>query len=244
MYAKTTKRPWRGRPSKDQQPKRPTSQGDVVSVDQLVSPTPGLIAQMTGILTTKHYKYATVYVDQKSKLGYIYLQKTTSAEETLLGKEAFESYAADRGITIKAYHADNGIFRAHKWVNACKQKGQTLTFAGVNAHHQNGVAERRIRSLQELTQTMLIHSSRRWPNNVTTNLWPYAMRMANEVMNATPSLKDKGHRTPQQIFSNTTVNINIKHWKPFGCPAYVLNSALQAGQPHHKWKQRSRVGIY
>jgi hypothetical protein len=34
--------------------------GQVVSVDQLVSPTPGLIAQTTGFLTTKRYKYATV----------------------------------------------------------------------------------------------------------------------------------------------------------------------------------------
>jgi hypothetical protein len=41
-----------------------------------------------------------------------------TAEETLEGKQAFEQYAKDRGITIQAYHADNGIFRAHKWVEA------------------------------------------------------------------------------------------------------------------------------
>ena len=29
--------------------------GDVVSVDQMVSPTAGLVAQMTGILTNKRY---------------------------------------------------------------------------------------------------------------------------------------------------------------------------------------------
>ena len=68
---------------------------------------------MTGKLTTKRYKYATVFVDQASRLGYVYLQKTASAEETLLAKYAFERYAADRGVTIRAYHADNGVFRAH-----------------------------------------------------------------------------------------------------------------------------------
>lgn len=30
------------------------------------------------------------------------------------------------------------------------------------------------------------------------------------------------------------ININAKHWKPFGCPVYVLESALQANQPYHK----------
>ena len=40
----------------------------------------------------------------------------------------------------RAYHANNGIFRAHGWVNACKQKEQNLTFVGVKAHDQNGYA--------------------------------------------------------------------------------------------------------
>jgi transposase InsO family protein len=112
------------------------------NVDQLKSPTPGLIAQLSGFLTTKRYGYATVYIDHASRLGFVYLQKGTTADETLEGKIAFEQYAKDRGVTIQTYHADNGIFRAHKWVEACKNKGQSLTFAGVNAHHQNGMAER------------------------------------------------------------------------------------------------------
>ena len=69
-------------------------------VDQLVSPTPGLVAQMTGILTTKRYKYATVYVDQVAKLSFTYPQSTATAEETIEGKEAFERYALDRGVSI------------------------------------------------------------------------------------------------------------------------------------------------
>lgn len=79
----------------------------------MVSPTPGLITQMTGILTTERYKYATVYVDQASRLSFVWLQKTATAEETVLGKEAFEQYAKDRGVNILGYHADNGIFQAY-----------------------------------------------------------------------------------------------------------------------------------
>jgi hypothetical protein len=111
------------------------------------SPTPGFIAQMTGILTTKCYEYATVYVDQYSSVGFLYLQKTASAEETLLGKMAFEHYCAQHRVKVQHYHADNGIFHAHKWVLDCRAKGQGLMFAGVNAHHQNGKAEARIRRL-------------------------------------------------------------------------------------------------
>jgi hypothetical protein len=45
---------------------------------------------MTGKLTKKRYKYATVFVDQGSKLGYVYFQKTSTAKETLKAKAAFQ----------------------------------------------------------------------------------------------------------------------------------------------------------
>ena len=84
--------------------------GEVVSMDQMVSPTAGLVAQMTGILTNKRYQYATVYVDQATRLGYVYLQKSATAEETIKGKIAFELFCLKQGIKVRAYHADNGVF--------------------------------------------------------------------------------------------------------------------------------------
>jgi len=139
------------------------------------------------------------------------------------------------GIQVTHYHADNGIFRAHAWVNSCQENKQGLSFAGVNAHHQNGRAEARIRRLQELTRTQLSHAKRQWPHEISANLWPYAIRLANESINATPSLSDKsGFRTPQEMFFRTRVSANPKHWQQFGCPVYVLDSRLQAGKPFHK----------
>lgn len=215
-----------------------------MSVDQLVSPTPGLVAQLTGILTTKRYKYATVFVDQYSRFSYVYMQKTASAKETLEGKKAFELYASKAGVQVQAYHADNGVFRANAWMAACYHQGQSMSFAGVNAHHQNGIAERRIALLQQLTRSNLFHASHRWKGTITPNLWPYAMKMANDAMNATPSMQSAERMTPLQLFTNTIVNANQKHWKPFGCPVYVLNANLQAGKPHHKWEERASVGVY
>ena len=133
-YAKIVKRSWRQKPNKNYQSKNILKPRELVSVDQMNSATPGLIAQMTGKLTIKRYKYATVFVDQASRLGYVQLQKSPDADETIKAKESFEAYMKTLGVDIKAYHADNGIFRANKWVNSCEANKQRLTFAGVNAH--------------------------------------------------------------------------------------------------------------
>ena len=245
LFAKMTRKPWRSKPnSKGQEIVEPSKPGEVVAVDHMISPTKGLIAQMTGKPTTQRYTCATVFVDMYSRLGYVYLQKGTSAEETLKAKQAFELHARGMGISIQGYHADNGTFRANAWVNACNRLNQRMTFAGVNAHHQNGVAERRIRELQDLARSMLMHANRRWPCCITANLWPYAVRMANESFNNVPNMIDPARRSPLQIFSGSKVHANPKHFQPFGCPAYVLDNDLQSKKQFHKWKERSRVGIY
>ena len=162
---------------------------------------------------------ATVFVDQFSKLSFVHIQKTTSAEETLEAKAAFELYCSSMGVTVQHYRADNGMFADNLWRNACNQSGQQLSFCGVNAHFQNGIAERRIRELQDQARTMMIHATKRWPSAITTNLWPYALRMANEMVNCTPSLVDK--RIPLEVFSGAPASFNPQHCSPFGCPVYA-----------------------
>ena len=70
------------------------------------------------------------------------------------------------------------------------------------------------------------------------------MLMANETYNISPSLQDPLRRSPLQIFSKSNINISHKHYKPFGCPVYVLVPDLQNSNPYHKWKSRSKPGIY
>ena len=82
---------------------------------------------------------------------------------------------------------------------------------------------------------MLIHAAKRWPNTVTANLWPYAIRMANEASLEIPSLKFNDGRTPLQAFAGSRATTNPKFWQPFACPIYVLNNASQtAGGIHGK----------
>ena len=245
LYGKATRRPWRQKAATKRIDPTGivTKPGDCVSVDQLESITPGLIAQLKGTPTHSRYHAATVFVDHHSRLGFVYLQKSTTAEETLQAKVAFEVFAASHGVKIYHYHADNGRFAENLWIDACKQGGQTLSFCGVNAHFQNGVAERRIRELQEHARTMLIHANRRWPEAIDAHLWPYPLRMANDLLNHTPLIK--GGKVPIETFSGTKVTLNIMHWHSFGAPVYVLDAKMQQGQSAgSKWKERARVGIY
>ena len=160
-----------------------------------------------------------------------------------VNKHTFEEVCRQQGIKVRGYHADNGIFKASKWVNDCKWRQQSLTFAGVNAHHSNGRAERRIRLLLDLARSMMIHADRRWGGGIMIHLWPYALRMANDSVNYTPNMQDEFKRAPANIMLNTHVQMNIKHWLPFGYPAYVLKKKLQDDKRiFHKWKIRSRIG--
>jgi hypothetical protein len=68
----------------------------------------------------QRYTTATVYVDQSTGLGYVHLQKSPSADETVESKKAFEAFARSHGVSITQYHADNGIFKASLWLEACK----------------------------------------------------------------------------------------------------------------------------
>ena len=243
MYGKATRRPWRSKPKSDSPTKEIKYCGQCVSVDMLKSPTPGLIAQMAGWITAKRYNYATVFVDHYSGLGHVHLQKTQSAEETIEGKALFERKCAAFGIKVEHYHADNGVFASAAWKQACDISHQGYSYSGVNAHFQSGVAERRIRELQELARTMLLHASTRWAGAVNSHLWPYALRLACEAYNESPTLSLK--RSPVEVFTKTAVMPEPKHWRPFGCPVYVLDNALQnAGGIKHKWTERSRIGIY
>ena len=73
QYGKMTKRPWRVKGDNKNTSKMATWPGQIVSVDQLESNTPGLITQLKGKLTQQRYKYATVFVDQFSRYTFLYL---------------------------------------------------------------------------------------------------------------------------------------------------------------------------
>ena len=152
----------------------------------------GFIAQLKGNLTTKRYQYATIFVHHYSKFEFVYLQKMLSSEETVQAKKAFEAYASNHNVTILHYHADNLHFLHNAFISNCQQKNQGLTYCGVNAHHQNGVAKKQICDLQDQVRTMLLYAMHNWPSMINAALWPYALQLANDIWNSTP------HINPQE----------------------------------------------
>jgi hypothetical protein len=119
---------------------RATKSGQVVSVDMMHSPTPGLVAQLSRLLTNKHSCYASVFVYHYSGAGYVHLQRTQLAEKTLEGKACFERHCQLMGHKVLHYHANNSIFATKAWQESCAKSGQIFTYSGVSAHFQTGVA--------------------------------------------------------------------------------------------------------
>ena len=154
----------------------------------------------------------------------------------------FEWSADQRGVQILHYHVDNGQFTDNAFIADCKAQRQILSYWGVSAHFQNGIAERRIRDSQEQTRTSMLYTMNKWKRMILICLWPYAMRHANDIANATP--KKGEDSSPLEKFSGLKVVPKLRHFHAFGCPTYVLDNTLQSGQSAPKCRQRSRLGVY
>ncbi|KAI2513028.1 hypothetical protein MHU86_1319 [Fragilaria crotonensis] len=235
LFGKACKRAWRT--------KATNNKIKIAAAHAMLSPWTNWRAPLQASLpTTKRFTCATVLVDHFSRLTYVHLQESTGAVETLAAKHAFERFARTSDVTIKHYHGDNGRFSENTFRNDCIQQGQRLTFCGVNAHFQNGIAERRIRDLQDRASTMIVHAKHRWPTAITSNLWPYALRLANEGSRCIPIKEGKN---PLQLFTGHDFQVAPhQHLHPFGCPMYVLKHGPASGQKESKWGERARCGIY
>ena len=165
-----------------------------------------------------------------------------TSSETRAAKQAFKVKCAQMGVKIQHYHADNGRFCDRAFVSSIHESGQTISFCGVSAHHQNEIAEKRIRDIQEHARKMILHAAARWPSAITNNLWPYALRHAVDIANMLPNKSDG--TTPQQRFSSSYIQEPIKNHHMFGAPVYALNSRLQNQKSIPKWDARSRLGVY
>ena len=108
---------------------------------------------MAGFLTNLRIWGATIFVDHFSDYVYVALMQDLTLDETLLAKTAFERHANEGGVSISSYRADNGRFSDAGFQKAIKDANQTITYCAVGAHHQNGIAERRIKELTLISRT-------------------------------------------------------------------------------------------
>jgi hypothetical protein len=88
---------------------------------------------------------------------------------------------------------------------------------------------------------MMLHAKQRWPKAITANLWPRAMRMANEVSNVAPGITDA--MSPIEKSSQAAPAPKVKHCHTFGSPVHASDAKPQSGKTVSKWKHEARIGI-
>lgn len=62
-------------------------------------------------------------------------------------------------ISWKNLHSDNGVFNSKEFRAHCKYLKQKLTFSGVGAHHQNGIAEIGIHTVCNMARADMLHAT-------------------------------------------------------------------------------------
>ena len=216
--------------------------GDCVSADHYLSTYPGRLYTTFG-REKQGFTCGTIFVDHASGRVFNYCQYSTDSAATLASKHHLESIALEDNIHIKHYHTDNGTFASTAFKSACKSSRQKISFSGVGAHHQNGVAERNIKTIAQWARANLLHASSHWPKHVTIKFWPQAVDYAVWVFNRMPTL-DSG-ASPLELWSQLRSPTNeLSRAHVFGCPVYVLDPALQDGGSIPKWSPRSKLGMF
>ena len=141
-----------------------------VSVDHLESRLLGRTFDSYGKPSTDTYKGGCIFADHGTRYIQVEHQLGFSAVETIRAKQNYEQQAMDNGVIIQSYLTDSGAFKANSFVQHIREHTQRLQYCGTNAHHQNGVAERAIRTVSDMARSMILHASSHWKGGIDSTL--------------------------------------------------------------------------
>jgi hypothetical protein len=127
-----------------------------------------------------------------------------STKVGFFAKHAFERFPAKHGIHIHHYHCDNGLYANNAFKESWESSHQRLTFCGVNAHFQNGIA------ILESEQKQLLHAHALWTAAVHFAPWSYATWNAILLDFACPAITTakNGHYSFQLIVESFSTGAN------------------------------------
>ena len=222
--------------------------GQRVSADHYQSAVPGrLYTSREGAHASDMYCGGCIFADHSSGYVKVEHQVLLSAVDTVKGKLRYERHLAELGVKVESYHTDNGTFTSGHFMECLLEQKQSIRFSGVGAAHQNGVAERNIKTIVDIARTILIHAAiHSEQGHITAELWPMAMDHAVWIYNRTPKM-DSG-MSPLELISRTKIwpyDDIFRNCHVWGSPAYILEPKLQkSGVKIPKWNKRSRIGIY
>ncbi|GKC93683.1 putative ribonuclease H-like domain-containing protein [Tanacetum coccineum] len=123
---------------------------------------------------------------------------------------------------VKVIRCDNGIeFNNREMNQICEKKGILRQFSVARTPQQNGVAERRNRTLTKASRTMLADSK------LPTSFWAEAVNTACYVQNRVLVVKPH-NKTPYELFYGRTPTLCFI--RPFGGPVTILNTINHLGK--------------
>ncbi|GJY97820.1 putative ribonuclease H-like domain-containing protein [Tanacetum coccineum] len=123
---------------------------------------------------------------------------------------------------VKIIRSDNGTeFKNKVMDDFCREKGIKREYSVARTPQQNGVAERKNRTLIEAARTMLADSK------LPTTFWAEAVSTACYVQNRVLIVKPH-NKTPYELFRGFKPAIGFM--KPFGCHVTILNTLDNLGK--------------
>ena len=142
----------------------------MVSTDHYILRAPGRLFHTIGKSDPSNmYSGGCVLIEHASGYMSIKNQVVINATETVKEKLIFEREDKSQGVMINVDHTENGIFNNSKFTEELLKKQQNIRFSGASESHQNGAAERAIKtvvnmekchidaSLDDMSQGHIIH---------------------------------------------------------------------------------------
>ncbi|GJS40281.1 putative ribonuclease H-like domain-containing protein [Tanacetum coccineum] len=135
---------------------------------------------------------------------------------------------------VKTIRCDHGTEFKNKLMNEfCAKKGIQREYSIARTPQQNGVAERKNRTLIEAARTMLADSL------LPIQFWAEAVHTACYVLNRVLVTKPQ-MKTPYELLMGKSPNISFM--KPFGCPLTILNTLDHLGKFEGKSEEGYLLG--
>ncbi|XP_074559221.1 uncharacterized protein LOC141815202 [Curcuma longa] len=184
-------------------------------------------SDVCGPMTTQArggYEYFVTFIDDYSRYGYVYLMHRKS--ETFGKFKEFHAEAERQlGKSLKCIRSDRGgEYLDTEFKDYMLEHGILYQLTAPGTPQQNGVAERRNRTLLDMVRSMMSYSS--LPNS----FWGYAIETATYILNAVPSKSIQ--KTPLELWKGRKPSLS--HFRIWGCPAHVLEGKTGKLHPRSK----------
>nr|GFC36181.1 retrovirus-related Pol polyprotein from transposon TNT 1-94 [Tanacetum cinerariifolium] len=141
-----------------------------------------------------------------------------------------------KDLKVKIIRCDNGgEFRNKEMNDFCSQKGIKREFNNARTPQQNGVAERRNKTLIEAARIMLVDAK------LPVTFWAEAVNTACYVQNRVLVNKSQ-NKTPYELFNGRSPAIGFL--KPFGCYVMILNTLDMLGKFETKGDKGYFIGYF